>query len=135
MKTFFRIVGFLAIDLLSKEVAEIYFSKWVIYNKNLSLGLDLGWFAKFVLPLLIIWIPLYFFRMVENQDKRSFLTSLFIGGAIGNYIGRFSGQGVVDFINFGYCVANLADLMIFLAYALFLYESVKTDSKMAQKVA
>lgn len=69
-------------------------------------------FVKFVLPLLVLPIPYISLRFSGIQAPK--ILSLVYAGMMGNYLGRFSDQGVVDFINFQAFICNFADIYLWI---------------------
>lgn len=107
---------FLLADLVSKSFAVIWAPNNSIftlaYNPNMLLSLQAPDFVKFVLPLLVLPIPYLSLKFSGlNYPK---VLALVYAGMMGNYLGRFSEQGVVDFINFQLFICNFADIYLWI---------------------
>ena len=107
---------FLLADILSKTFAVILTPTnsvfTLAYNPNMILSLQAPDFVKFILPLLVLPIPYLSLKFSGlNYPK---LLALVYAGMIGNYLGRFSEQGVVDFINFQVFICNFADIYLWI---------------------
>lgn len=107
---------FLIADLLSKSFAVILapansvFS--LAYNPNMLLNLEAPDFVKFIMPLLILPIPYLSLKLSGIKSPK--VLALVYAGMMGNYLGRFSEQGVVDFINFQFFICNFADIYLWI---------------------
>lgn len=104
------------IDIFSKLLAEIINPNngfFILkYNPNMILGLEGNFFLQFILP--IILLPTPYLLMKISKIHTPFALSLIYAGMLGNYIGRFSDNGVIDFINLGFAVCNLADMYLWI---------------------
>lgn len=140
MKTFITLLG---LDLISKYVAELLMPKstllYMVYNQKLAFDMDLGNFTKFLIPLM--FLPLIYFSLHQaevhrliNPKQKSLIISIGMAGIIGNYLGRFNPNGVVDFINLQYCVVNLADLYQWAAYGLSVFYVLKNKQVLKEKI-
>lgn len=123
-------IALLSLDFITKQVAEMLAPKndlfYLIYNQNSAFGAELGDFTKFLIPLM--FFPALYFSLktlelnrLVNPDQKSMIAAIGGAGLLGNYLGRFSESGVVDFLNFQFCVANLADIYQWAAYGLVCY--------------
>lgn len=113
---------FLFLDTITKALAvylqpenSVFMLK---YNPNMLFSLEASTWIKFVLPLLISPAPFLFYKYLKPPVNQVCL-SLIYAGMVGNYLGRFSDQGVVDFINCQLFVCNLADLFLWAGALLF----------------
>ncbi len=104
------------IDIFSKLLAEIINPNngfFILkYNPNMILGLEGNFFLQFILPIILLPIP--YLLMKISKIHTPFALSLIYAGMLGNYIGRFSDNGVIDFINLGFAVCNLADMYLWI---------------------
>ena len=86
-------------------------------NRGMAFGLFEGKIPVFVILCLLFFVVVYFFRMIkisQNIFKKLGLT-LFLGGAVGNFIDRVCRGYVVDFIYFSlidFPVFNIADMYV-----------------------
>lgn len=107
---------FLIADLLSKSFAVILTPDNAVfslaYNPNMLLSLEAPDFVKFIMPLLILPIPYLSLRFSGINSPK--VLALVYAGMMGNYLGRFSEQGVVDFINFQLFICNFADIYLWI---------------------
>jgi len=110
MNTTVKTIFLLSLDLISKKIATIFFSDLVVYNKDMVFNLLANDTVKFILPLGLICFSIYTVSMIESKKTQQWAYSFVLASFLGNYIGRFDSNGVVDFINLGWCVANLADI-------------------------
>lgn len=114
----------LILDLGTKLLAEQFLTadgSFLVlhYNPNMIMGIEGNDFFKFVAPLLGFPILLYGGIQILNNTIKTWYLSLIIAGAVGNVSGRFSEEGVVDFINLGFAICNIADIYMWIALILF----------------
>lgn len=132
MKKIYYTVLFLTIDLVSKTLAEAIAPQneifHLVYNKNMAGGLDslFGYdlnttFVKFILPILALPLFIYPILKISKGKNIDLPFGMIIGGMIGNIIGRFSDDGVIDFLNFGFCIVNMADVFQWVGYLLIVW--------------
>ena len=113
---------FLILDTITKALA-VYIqpenSLFILrYNPNMLFNIEASFWIKFVLPLVISPVPYLFYKYFNIVNNKSMSLPLLYAGMIGNYLGRFSDQGVVDFINCQLFVCNLADLYLWVGIIL-----------------
>lgn len=101
------ILFLLALDLTTKHLAVIYQAPRLHFNKNFVMGLSfepylgpgLNNVIKLGFPVLIFPVMVYaVVKSIPHKIYQNLVLSFFCAGAIGNYIGRFSDRGVVDFL-------------------------------------
>lgn len=139
MKNTKLFITLLSLDLLTKTLALVIqpSNSWfyLTYNPNMVFNLDFGVFVKFALPLMIL--PLFLaMGFYLNKNQRSVYFPMVAASFLGNYIGRFTSTGVIDFIQVGNLNANVADLIGWGSYIYFigcviqpLVEKVKVMAK------
>lgn len=108
------------LDLATKALAEslapsneIFF---LIYNKNMLMGVDAPWAIKYLLPLALFPLPWIMAKKLNLTKTQGFY--MLYAGMVGNMMGRMTDQGVIDFINCQYFVCNLADVFQWVGIAL-----------------
>ena len=72
---------------------------------------------------MVVPIIIYSGLQIKNAAYRKMFFILFWSGAIGNYVGRFSEKGVIDFIHFPFTsyYFNLADVYTTILQILVLW--------------
>ena len=129
---------FLALDLGSKALAEalapnnMFFK--LHYNPNMALSIPAHDFIKLGLPLFLMPLLFILSKNIKNEKLRPWFLSLSLAGAVGNYIGRFSDKGVVDFINMGLFVCNLADVFLNVAMIIVLISQYQEYVSKREKI-
>lgn len=117
-----------AADLLAKALAEALLSTGatvdlgpinirLLYNRGVafSLGADLApWVVIAATGLIIAALILYTVASAPSMTGLSRAGSaLLLGGAVGNFIDRLDGRGVVDYLHSGWFPTfNLADVFV-----------------------
>jgi len=121
--TMLYIVLFTALDLITKWAWGNYHFTMVVYNPNMAMGFPVNHFFKFIFPLMVVPIIIYSGLQIKNSAYRKMFFILFWSGAIGNYVGRFSEKGVIDFIHFPFTsyYFNLADVYTTILQILVLW--------------
>lgn len=131
----FLVAGLLAVlDLALKMIAEQKLADGrildfglvnlrLLYNTGVSfsigstlpVGIIIG-----VTGLLILGIAIYLWKATKNGHMLPLLgISLVLGGAVGNFIDRLDGRGVVDYLHSGWFPTfNLADIFVVSGAAL-----------------
>lgn len=136
--------GLAAADLLVKALAEALLSTGtttdlgpinirLLYNRGVafSLGADFSpWVVITATALIIAILSWYTFSSAPSMSGLSRAGSaLLLGGAIGNFIDRLDGRGVVDYLHSGWFPTfNLADVFITSGVALLVLGTV-TDRR------
>ncbi|MET1087665.1 MAG: signal peptidase II [Arthrobacter sp.] len=129
-----------AADLVVKAVAEALLSTGatadlgpinirLLYNRGVafSLGADLApWIVIAATGLIIaalIWYTVSSAPSMTGLSRAG--ASLLLGGAVGNFIDRLDGQGVVDYLHSGWFPTfNLADVFVTTGVALLVLGTV-----------
>lgn len=100
----------------------------LLYNTGVSfsLGADLPvWAVAGVTGALILGIAAYLWKTTKTGQALLLLgISLVLGGALGNFVDRLDGRGVVDYLHSGWFPTfNLADVWVTLGVALIVLAS------------
>ncbi|MCO4254523.1 signal peptidase II [Pseudarthrobacter cellobiosi] len=129
-----------AADLVVKAVAEALLSTGttadlgpinirLLYNRGVafSLGADLApWVVIAATGLIIaalIWYTVSSAPIMTGLSRAG--ASLLLGGAVGNFIDRLDGQGVVDYLHSGWFPTfNLADAFVTTGVALLVLGTI-----------
>lgn len=120
---------FLALDLLTKLAAVMVAPAneflFLAYNPNAVMGLEVSWVVKFIIPIILFPVPFFMYKLSKQQIPQWSL-GLVYAGLMGNYMGRFSENGVVDFINCQVFICNLADIYLWVGVGVF-YKVLLSD--------
>lgn len=131
----FCAAALVAVDLLIKAMAEALLSDGattdlglinfrLLYNPGVafSFGADLpAWVIIVVTGLIITALTWYAVSSAPamSQTSRTGAT-LLIGGALGNFVDRLDGHGVVDYLHTGwFATFNLADVFVTVGVLLY----------------
>lgn len=139
-------IALLSLDFITKQVAKMLAPKndffYLIYNPNVIFGTDMGDLTKLLIPLMILPALYFSLKYIElnrliNPAQKSMIAAIGSAGLLGNYLGRFNEVGVADFLNFQFCVANLADIYQWAAYGLVCYYVYKNKylAKKSQSIS
>ncbi len=118
------IIVFTGLDMLSKYF--FYNRQYLthtpyilpILNKGISRSLQVPFMIIMIISILGIGI---FIRLFTTKKINRIITTLLIGGTLGNLIDRVLLGGVRDFINirlFNFPIFNLADMMLSIGVAI-----------------
>ncbi|MHA7276523.1 signal peptidase II [Arthrobacter sp. Hz1] len=129
-----------ATDLLIKALAEALLSTdtttelgvvniRLSYNPGVafSLGADLpSWVVIAATGLIITTLIWYAIKTIPAMTRVSLAgAALLLGGAIGNFIDRLDGRGVVDYLHTGWFPTfNLADAFITIGVAVYAWGTI-----------
>ena len=131
----------LALDFISKRFMEhlaphnsffylTYNPDMIMSIKSIAFGIDFSILVKYVIPALMA--PLFYIscsygvKMNQISSKNFNLGfPILAAGLVGNYMDRFFSAGVIDFLNFQFCVANFADIYQWVGYAVILSSLAK----------
>lgn len=139
-----RILLFTSIDLITKMLAVYLQTPYLIYNKGMGMGLqnsavfqqidqllhiDLLFFVKFIIPILVAPIMIIGLREIPYKSLKNYGIIFFMSCFLGNYISRFSPQGVVDFIPMPFTkyIFNLADFYSLVVMIILLVSTIKSS--------
>ncbi|GAA1495186.1 signal peptidase II [Paeniglutamicibacter kerguelensis] len=127
--------GLVAIDLAVKALAEALLSTGetidlglmnlrLLYNPGVafSFGANLpGWVVIAVTGLIITAMAWYSLTTAPAMGRLSRTgATLLLGGAVGNFIDRLDGRGVVDYLHSGwFATFNLADVFVTTGVVLY----------------
>jgi len=128
-------VALAAVDLALKAFAETLLSNGatsdlglinfrLLYNPGVafSLGADLpSWVVVVVTGLIIAALTFYAVSSAPAMGRISRAgATLLLGGALGNFIDRLDGRGVVDYLHTGwFATFNLADVFVTAGVVLY----------------
>ena len=142
-------VALAVIDLAVKAVAETLLSTGattdlgplnikLLYNRGVafSLGADLApWVVIAATGLIIAALTGYTISSAPSLPALSRTgAALLLGGAIGNFIDRLDGQGVVDYLHSGWFPTfNLADVFITTGVSLFVLGTMLSSQARTKK--
>mgnify|MGYP000734077670 CR=1 FL=1 len=129
-------------DLAVKALAEAMLSSGattdlgpinirLLYNRGVafSLGADLApWVVIVATGLIIAALTWYTVTSVPVMTSLSRAgAALLLGGAVGNFIDRLDGQGVVDYLHSGWFPTfNLADVFVTTGVALLILGTIRS---------
>ncbi len=102
------------------------------FGFNYSLNADLAFSLPLkqiliitVVGLIIVWLGLYYFRLLANGAWQAGLVFALILASISNLFDRIAYGGVIDYLNFGsLTIFNLADALIMFSLGWWLWTEV-----------
>lgn len=137
MKKFFWlntvILAFFIFDRILKEIAlrgfvskTAFFKFFYFPNINIALSIPLRGFLFYFLLIIIIFIIIIKLNQAYEKGKtfEVFSWTAILVGAFSNLLDRFKYGAVIDYLDFFFVVINIADIMIFSAVTLLLYQLV-----------
>ena len=129
-------------DLVVKALAEAMLSNGattdlgpinirLLYNRGVafSLGADLApWVVIVATGLIIAALTWYTVASAPVMTRLSRAgAALLLGGAVGNFVDRLDGQGVVDYLHSGWFpTCNLADVFVTTGVALLMLGTIRS---------
>src|SRR5690625_2925375 len=140
-----QVTKFLAEDMLTAgnriDLLGDLLGLRLVYNPGAAFSFGTG--ATWVLSLLATAVAVVIIRIAPRVTSRAWISalSLLLGGAVGNLVDRFfKAPGfpeghVVDFIDYGIFVGNVADIAIVLAAVFMVYLGVRGQEIDAQPMS
>jgi signal peptidase II len=107
----------------SMEWLSPYARLFHIQNRGASFGMFQNGNTIFIILtiLIVAGIIFYVFRMEDARDSMWVVAGLYLGGAVGNLIDRFTIGAVTDFVSVGtFYIFNVADASINISVVLLL---------------
>ncbi len=113
----------IVLDLVSKHYALNFFP--VIQNPGLPFGIKLpGFLNLLTIIILFVFFLFFYFRFFSFEHTPKTL-GLIVGGALANIFDRLLDGKVLDFIDIGISIINLADIAIMGGIGILLVQNLK----------
>ena len=141
-----QISKYFIINIFENQINEIYLTSFLnfqlVWNEGIAFGLlsfDNDLYYNLI-TLLIFCIIIILLFLIKSQNQYSYLYSMIVGGALGNFVDRIRFSSVPDFIdfhisNFHWFVFNVADIFVSLGvFCLIIVEIFFNKNNTNEKI-
>ena len=127
-------ISLFILDLITKLLAVIYtpynsffklaFNKGLLFNIPAPDSFRIYFLGAMIIPSL--WL---FAKVIDNPKDREIPLAFMASGILGNFWGRLTPWGVVDFINCHFFICNLADIFQWIGYFMLVKILLKQENQ------